>query len=403
VWEGTKYRIWSKTQVKGFAQKHFFPKPSDRIREEFAKYLSATEHVGREFFSEHLNGLINFKNGVLDIKTRELLPHSPERGFMYCLPYDYEPNAKAPRFEQFLDEVTGKDKGLRAVLEEFGGYAISGDEYWLQKTLLLVGSGANGKSAFIDTLKMVAGSENYSTASLQDLRNENMRQLLEGKLFNVSPELSRHSLKESEKFKFLSDGSEITVKLMYNQPYKIKNRAKMIFACNDLPESGDASYGFLRRFAIIHFNQIFIKEKQDKFILRKLQRELPGILNIFLNGYDRLCKQQDFTFSASMETEKELYAVDNNPIQMFLDASPNITVHAINGGAHFTATTELKKAFDEWCLNNGLERAYSNMNLEWFGRMLASSVSDGKQRKVRKMIGGLRLSGFSDIQMSLDA
>ena len=88
---------------------------------------------------------------------------------------------------------------------------------------------------------------------------------------------------------------------------------------------------------------------------------------------------------------------------MFLDASPNIVVHPLNGGVHFTATTELKKAFDEWCLNNGLERAYANMNLKWFGRMLVSSVSDGKQRRIRKLVAGMKLSGFSDIQMTLDA
>jgi P4 family phage/plasmid primase-like protien len=403
LFNGTHYEIFLKNSIYAYAEEHFSPSPMQMTRKEFESCLLANNQVDRKFFNENTNGFINCKNGVVNLKTKELLPHSPEYGFRYCLPYAFDSLATAPRFEKFLQEVTRNDDSLKKVLEEFGGYAISGDEYWHQKTMLLVGSGANGKSTYLDILKMISGPDNYSAVSLQDLKSENNRQLLEGKLFNVAPEISRHALKESEKFKYLSDGSEITVKVMWSQPYRIKNRAKMIFACNDMPESGDTSHGFLRRFAIVNFGQTFTEKMQDKFILNKLKLELSGILNVFLAGYDRLLEQRAFTASESMQQQQEIYAVENNPIRMFLDMTDEVKVYPLNGRCNFAPTIELKKKFDAWCVDVGQERVYQSLTIEGFSRMFAGSVPEGKNRKGKKQEQGERHWGYFDVEILHDA
>ena len=63
---------------------------------------------------------------------------------------------------------------------------------------------------------------------LEDLRSENNRQLLEGKLFNATEEISHNDMKETKNLKNMVSGGRMRVKLMWHQPYFIKNRAKLM-------------------------------------------------------------------------------------------------------------------------------------------------------------------------------
>ena len=79
-----------------------FGKPGHIRREFVAKVVvnnQKSEKVEKEFFLNSQNYL-NLSNGILNVKNGTLIPHSPDWGFKYCLPYDYDPTATAPRFEQ---------------------------------------------------------------------------------------------------------------------------------------------------------------------------------------------------------------------------------------------------------------------------------------------------------------
>jgi P4 family phage/plasmid primase-like protien len=399
VWKSTHYELIPKTSVQAFAQLHFSPKPKTAAVKEFENLVGRTGVITTDFFTKDINNQLNFKNGVYNFKTKEFYPHNPELGFRYVLPYDYDPAATAPRFEQFLDEVTDNDKNLRAILEEFGGYALSGDEYWIHKTLFLLGDGANGKSIFIKVLKACAGAKNYSTVSMKDLANENNRQLLEGKLFNIAPELAKDSLRDTEKFKYLSDGSEITVKLMWNQPYQIVNRAKMIYACNDIPESDDPGYAFLRRMVIVPFNRTFEGVDADEFIMDKLEKELPGIMNVFIRGYERLLKQRAFTVAATSTEEREWYEMDINVVKEFLAETAAVTEHELNGRCHFAGIADLRRKFDDWALNTGRQEETKRITMNKFGRMFQKTVKKGRARRGIKKIQGVVTRGYWDIEL----
>lgn len=399
AWKETHYELMSKHDILNFAQKHFKPAAMSNMREEFLRLTQCTNLVDADFFAKNLNGKLNFKNGVYNFHKRTLTPHDPSLGFRYCLPYEFDPDAIAPRFNKFMREITDGDADLCSILEEFGGFALSGDEYWIHKTLFLLGEGSNGKSTFIDVLKMCAGKDNYSTVSLKDLRSENNRQLLEGKLFNIAPELAADALKDTEKFKYLSDGSEITVKLMYNQPYKIKNRAKMIFASDNIPETDDPGFAFMRRLVIVPFNKTFDDTNRDDQILEKLERELPGIMNVFIAGYERLLKNRRFTVARSSEEEKEWVSSENNLVKMFISETPNVVVHPLNGRCHFTTTFDIKRKFDEWAIERGIVKEVERVTVNKFSRLLQKAVPSGRMRKGEKKVEGIALNGYYDIEL----
>ena len=381
VWTGTHYSDFTPTMIKNFARDNFKPLAKVSYINEFFNHVVINNLVPQDFFSKN-DGYINLQNGVLNIEKRTLAPHDPSRGFRYVLPYGYDPNAKAPRFDLFLDEVTGGDKKLRAILEEFGGWALSGDEYWLHKCLLLSGEGKNGKSKFINALRFVAGVDNISAVSLNALiESQNNRQLLEGKLFNIASEMSHRDMRDTDIFKRLTEGGVVDVKQMWYQPYLMENRTKLIFACNNIPDTTDQSYGFLRRMLIVPFNQTFEGAAEDKYLDEKFKAELPGIFNIFLEGYRRLKAQGEFTESESSSVALANYAEENNPVTDFLNEYPGVTVNPLNGKCTLVTLQDLYKAYVDYnTVGEARDKKHKPMDLKNFSRFLRRALPDGKQR-----------------------
>jgi len=399
VYTGTHYRLYSETEIKSFAQSNFKPSPNTKTVAEFVNLVKRTHVIRSDFFTKQTNGFVNFENGVLNIKERTLSPHSSELGFRYVLPYKYDPTAKADRFDKFLDEITGGDNQLRAVLEEFGGYALSGDSYWLHKCLLLVGEGRNGKSKYIEALQLLAGRDNYSNLDIDDLNNENSRQLLEGKAFNICEEISHRSMKETKHLKAITSGADQKVKLMWHQPYFIQITAKQIFACNTLPPSTDSSFGFLARMVIVPFKQKFVGENADYFILDKFKKELPGIFNLFLVGYDRLHKYKKFTEADAVNESVKQYGEDNNIVATWLSETDCVEILPLNGRKCFASTEDLFSKFNDWIFKHDAAGRMEAVGFVAFAKLFARAVPEGIERLGRKRINGPAKRGFYDLKL----
>jgi putative DNA primase/helicase len=314
-----KEKAWTEeypARIKAFAQDNINnPTPTDNNRKEFLNLMKVTNLKDREWFMESTEGLINLQNGVFNIDKDELTPHSKDYGFKYILPYDYDPQAQCPRFLKFLDEVTLGRTAIQEVLMEFAGYALANGPCYAEKALILYGGGANGKSTFMDVLKALAGSDNYSSLSLTALNKDTKRYMVDGKLFNIGEETSVKALGDSEVFKTMVTGGEIDVKKLYSQDYTIKNRCKLIMACNELPKSSDRSDGLHRRIIPVPFDAKFSDHLRniDRKIREKLTGELPGIFNLSVQSYKRL-KANHYKFSDSKDLNEamEEYQTEND-------------------------------------------------------------------------------------------
>ncbi len=302
AYNGSFYKYISPITIKAFAENNFLPKPSEKIRLEFLHKVFANNVVDREFFTETTEGKINFKNGVLDLNqeewAQELSPHSPELGFRGALPYDYDPEAKCPVFDKWIDSIMLGDRTLVCILQEFMGYVVRGGEYNYHKALWLGGTGRNGKSTFIDLLKKLIGVGNYSTISVKALVSDKFASSdLDGKIANFSEETSPEELKDSGPFKNLTGDGDISAQKKYGDPFHFRNRAKLIMSYNQIPDLKDLSAGMLSRPLIVPFKKIIKEEEQDRKIKAKLYGELSGIFNFALEGWRRLEDQNNFTKS----------------------------------------------------------------------------------------------------------
>jgi putative DNA primase/helicase len=288
---------------------------------------------------------------MLAIRENEedLHEHDHSYGHRYVLPYSYDPKAKAPRFEAFLAETIGDENSIKVVYE-YMGYILLGNYLSLESALILLGEGRNGKSVLIKTLTKFVGEDNTSYVELQDLGNSNRVVMVDGKLLNVGSDSSDKNFDPSQ-FKRAISGEPILGRKLYKDSYIIKDIPKFVFAMNNLPFSqGDTSFGLLRRMKIIQYDKIIAENKIDRDLDKKLEAELPGILNLAIEGARRLIKQNGFTSSKAISKAVKSYEDDINMVKRFI-GDLSMTHHASTR----TSNQQLYAIFSEWCKEEGIK------------------------------------------------
>lgn len=193
-----------------------------------------------------------FKNGILDIYTMKLEPMTPDNLESIRINCNYDPNAYSKTVDEFFDTATNGDKLIEQLLYEAIGYSMLKTNE-LQKAFILVGSGRNGKSTYLDLIKGVLGRENTTTVSFKDLANNFRAAMLEGKLASLAGDISSQPITDSDLIKSISAGEDITIEQKYKQAQSKALFSTLFFACNKLPRTPDTSDGFYRRWCIIPF------------------------------------------------------------------------------------------------------------------------------------------------------
>jgi putative DNA primase/helicase len=294
---------------------------NNKLAKEFEGAVKRTNVRPVQWFSESVEGCTNFINGYLEIETGKFNPHTPDRAFRTQLPYEYDPNAKCPNFDQFLSDVTCGREDLGNMLLEFLGYTLSNDKPWLQTALLLIGGGSNGKSTFLDVLKELIGLDNMTAHSVNDLGQGYNAQSLDGKMANLSFESDKKAFYASDLFKGLVTGDPLSVRAPYEKPYTMEPRAKYLIAFNSMPQSNDESDGFWRRMLPAPFDAKFSHDlgNVDTQIHEKLMSELSGVYNRCITAYMGTKARGFITIP---EVSRELVGSirkDNDPVAQFIE------------------------------------------------------------------------------------
>lgn len=219
----------------------------------------------------------------------------------------------------------------------------------LEKTLILYGTGANGKSVFFDVVNALLGPQCVSSYSLESLGEHYFRAMLANKLLNYSSELSNRL--NAEKFKQLTSGEPVEARLPYGQPMTLTNYARLAFNCNELPKEVEHTEAFFRRFLIIPFDVFIAEDMRNPKLAREIiQNELSGVFNWVLQGLVRLLKQQNFSECESAKTMVETFRKESDSTSMFL-SEENYSV----GGNSYCSLKTLYQEYRAYCVENGLK------------------------------------------------
>jgi putative DNA primase/helicase len=341
VWQNGCYRPYAETLIKEECKKRLRKEYHSSRASEVIEYIKASTFVDRR---EEPPNLIPLKNGVLDIDTMELKPHSPEYMFFNLLPVEYNPNAKCPNIEKFLNEVTGSKEDAKILLE-FVGYCLY-REYFIAKALLLAGEGSNGKSTFLNLVRAFLGKENVSSRSLQDLEENRFAKAdLHHKLANICADLPDRAVWTTGTFKMLTGRDLISAERKFQHSFTFENYAKLLFSANKVPETYDDVDAFFRRWIIVVFPNKFTGENADPNILKKLTtpEELSGFLNLALAALKRLLVTGQFSYSKTIDEIREDYTHKSSPVAAFVMDCLEVDADA------FIVKNDVYSVFTEYC------------------------------------------------------
>jgi putative DNA primase/helicase len=309
------------------------------------------------------NVLINLENGTFEIKPskRELREFNRNDFLTHQLPFKYEPDAKAPLFQKYLDEVL-PDADKQRIFAEYCGYIfIKPSVLKLEKMLILYGTGANGKSVFFEIINALLGSQNISNYSLQSLTNENgyFRAKIANKLVNYASEINGNL--ETASFKQMASGEPIEARLPYGEPFILNEYAKLIFNCNNLPKDVEHTNAFFRRFLIIGFDVTIPEDKQDKQLANKIiESELSGVFNWILLGLERVLQQKKFSKCEAVDNARSDYEKQSDSVKMFIEDFEYST------STDYTTIKDLYFQYKEYCIEDG----FRNVNKSNFMKRL---------------------------------
>lgn len=344
-YESGKYHILNENQMKKIIHDH--------IRDDYrqAKYKEIQDCMIAQCLVDAINikSGVNLKNGVYDLESKSLIPHSPDYRFTTQLNATYDPEAQYPKWNQFLVEMLGDDDSKVMILQEYAGYCLDYNVN-VEMVLFLLGRGANGKSVCCDVFKEVIGYGNYDTISLDDLKNKNYIAELLGKLVNISTESQAKAEVYESNLKKLASGEEIKVDRKFKHPFNFKSNCKHIYSLNNLPRVGDKTDAFFRRIIPIPFNAQVQRDKRVLGLGRIIgQEEASGILNWMLEGYYRLkAFKWQFTQSKQVDDLLDSYRKDNNNVLNFVDE-----VCSINP-ANFVTYEDSYAKYQSWCKESGV-------------------------------------------------
>lgn len=240
--------------------------------------------------------LLNVRNGTLDLASGDFRSHRREDLITRLAPVDYDPAAEAPRWQAFLHRVMDGNAEMMAFLQRASGYSLTGDTRE-DCFFLLVGSGWNGKSTYLEAVCSMLGGEEGDEYAI-DAAIDTF--LTKGPVTGASGDMARLNgarlVKASEpakgrrwdegRIKLLTGGEPVVAARKFEHEFQFLPQCKLWFSVNHKPQLMDGSRAMRRRLRLVPF-RVEITDTDADFDLeldQKLAMESPGILNWALTG-----------------------------------------------------------------------------------------------------------------------
>lgn len=288
----------------------------------------------------------------------------------YYLDVRYQEDAYDEHVDKFLDFLCMNRKDLRMVIEEMLGHILMTHSFPHKVFFLQGSSGANGKSTFLKMINEFAG-DLASQLTLSDFNDATSVAFLDGRLVNIGDDIDASYLEQSKNFKTLASGDPIMVRPIYSQPFKLKNRATLIFTCNEMPTFKDKSGGIARRLVVIPCDNHV--EKVDPEIDQKLSSEQAKsyILRLALEGIERIKKNGNkLTESLTIQAKTKEYFISSDSVLAFESENQHIILNK--------PAKDVYNAYVAFCVENG----YREVGKVEFGRRLNHVGYESKVKKV---------------------
>jgi len=330
IYQDGIYVPQARTHIKEFCREVLGEIYTTHLSNQVIAKIEADTYIEQEeFFTNENIEEIAVQNGILNIRTRELLPFTPNKIFFNKIPVTYDPTKESININTFFKQILKEPEDIKVMYELFGYLLLK--EYKYEKAFMLNGTDRNGKSKTLELMKHFVGPDNCANIPIQDLETDGFALgELFGKLANLAGDINKTALKNTGNFKNLTGRDLISASRKFLNKVHFQNYAKMIFAANELPETKDHSPAFWERWVLFDYPHRFVsKQLYDELDEEQIKKgtedggvfkiqhpeiideivnddELSGLLNVSLDGLDRLSKNNSFSTTRGKEEVKRM-------------------------------------------------------------------------------------------------
>lgn len=336
-------------------------------------------------------------NGIVDLRLGMLRQGKPDDGMTMHTSVEFDPKAKCPRWEKFIEEVFGPDEDLRKFIKKALGYSLTGitsEQVWF----LCWGEGSNGKSTLLRVMEHILGDYHY-TVGFQTFERQQNQQIpsdvakMVGKRFIAALETTESAKLNEGRIKALTGQDKMSARHLYGEFFEFVPVAKLWLAANHRPVVYDDSHAFWRRVRLIPFLRRFEGASADRNLEGQLKAEAPGILRWLVEGCLEW-QEQGLEPPAVVNAITQEYRDESDPIADFLEQSCDL------GPTFEVRASELWKAYADWADERKIDHKERLKSKTFYGKV------HGKFNRRKNAIGrsyiGLKLKTQAQLGMKFE-
>lgn len=348
-----------------------------------ARKIAETLAASPGHFDDALPG-VAFSNGFALVSADgvRLAGHAPghRARHAYDFPLSLQSECAFSRFLQGCFEGEEDSENKVRTIREFIGACIVGQATRFQTSLVLVGSGSNGKGVTTQAIEACMPPGSVVAVPPQRMSGEYYRARLAGKLLNSVSELPEQDIIDSDTFKAIISGDTIEARNPTEKPFSYRPIAGHIYACNRLPGTTDQSHGFWRRFIVLKYGKTFAV---DSGFSEGIIADVAGTVGWALAGVPELLARARFDVPVSSDALKREWRMSSDQVAVFFEETLEPSAD------EWIQSRELYRLYKEWATENGHRAMASNK----FGERMhllgypARHTRTGNVYDVRKRIG----------------
>jgi putative DNA primase/helicase len=330
--------------------------------------------------------LFAVKNGVLDLRTSELLITSPDQKITKITNVPYISDAPAPRWLRFLIEIFNNDLELIHYIQLAVGLSLTGHTFE-QVLFICYGRGGNGKSKLLALLRLICGDYAFNApfSTFELYQRQGIPQdlaVLEGHRLITASETTENARLNEGRLKALTGEDAMTARYLFGREFTFIPIGKIWLAVNHRPRVKDDSFGFWRRVRMIPFTQKFDPQTEPD-LEKTLRGEAPGILAWAVRGAKKWYETGLGTPPAAVMAARREYQEDQDPIAEWLNS------HCVQGEDYQVSAQRVFEDYQTWAEGVKLSNK-ETLSRTMFGRTMTERF-DKKRKETGIFYYGLDL------------
>lgn len=326
---------------------------SRRTIENIVRILQADQRMIVRFseWDPHRD-FINTPSGEVNLHTGETFPHNPTH--LHPAITSVAPKlCDHPHFSAFLETFTDGDPEKQEFLQRWFGYVAT--TYTKEhQFIFFLGPGGNGKSVLFEIISRALGTYALKAGAgtfLDDRHLEHAHAIARLMLARMvySEENEADCYLKSAMLKEFTGGTKMATRELRQATFEAQPRAKLNFSGNHPPQYRGIDEAMRRRQILFRCESVVPLEKRDKDLLKKLQDELPAIVNWIIEGA-KLYLQSGLKIPQSVINDTAAYFDDLDSFKMWFDNHCNTQ--------DVTERTKRSVAYSHYhhhCISDGLQ------------------------------------------------